>query len=224
MSKTLLTALFSLPLTAIILSFSNIDSGEKIIPVNDNFQKEVVLAEEKKWNLDRSHSNVKFTVTHMVVSEVDGSFGRFNGSMETNGDDLSTAKVKFTVEVASINTHNENRDNHLRNDDFFNAEKYPEMKFESTSMKKTGDNKYQLTGNLTIRDVTKPVTFDVTHLGNTVDRGRTKAGFKAKATIDRFDYNLKWNRATEAGGLVVAKDVEININAAFVTAPAAAGN
>ena len=83
-------------------------------------------------------------------------------------------------------------------------------------MKALGNNKYQLTGNLTIRDVTKPVTFEVTHLGNTTDRGKTKAGFKAKAKINRFDYNLKWDRATEAGSLVVAKEVEININAAFV--------
>ena len=174
----------------------------------------------KVWTLDRGHSNVKFTVTHMVVSEVDGSFNKFEGKMESDAADFSDAKVNFTVDVKSINTNSENRDKHLKSDDFFNAETYPTMTFQSTSMKPVGGNKYQLSGNLTIRDITKPVVFEVTHLGNTTDRGRTKAGFKAKATINRFDYNLKWDRATEAGSLVVAKEVEININAAFVTQPA----
>ncbi|HUR12492.1 MAG TPA: YceI family protein, partial [Flavitalea sp.] len=106
----------------------------------------------------------------------------------------------------------ENRDKHLKSDDFFNAEKYPTMKFESTSFKPVGNNKYQLNGNLTIRDITKPVTFDVTYGGRLEGQRGAKTGFKAKATINRFDYNLKWDRATEAGSLVVAKDVEVTIN------------
>ncbi len=168
------------------------------------------------WKLDKSHSNVKFTVTHMVVSEVDGGFKTFDGTLESDKADFSDAKINFTVETASVDTDNENRDKHLRGDDFFNAEQYPQMKFVGSSLKSLGNNKYQLNGNLTIRDVTKPVSFDVSYLGSTVDRGRTKAGFKAKTTINRFDYNLKWDRATEAGSLVVAKDVTVNINAAFV--------
>ena len=168
-----------------------------------------------KWTLDKGHSNVKFTVTHMVVSEVDGTFKTFDGTVEHTKADLSDAKINFTVDVNSINTDNERRDGHLKSDDFFNAEKFPQMKFESTSFKPLGNNKYQLNGNLTIRDVTKPITFDVTYGGSIKTQQGAKAGFKAKATVNRFDYNLKWDRATEAGSLVVAKDVEITINAQF---------
>ena len=165
-----------------------------------------------KWKLDKSHSNVRFTVTHMVVSEVDGVFKLFDGSLEHTKPDFSDAKVTFTVDVASVNTDNERRDNHLKSDDFFNAEKFPQMKFESTAWQSLGDNKYKVTGNLTIRDVTKPVTFDVTYGGILNSSRGAKTGFKAKTTLNRFDYNLKWDRATEAGGLVVAKDVQVTIN------------
>jgi polyisoprenoid-binding protein YceI len=223
MTKPVMIALFAIPFSAMVFNAKTADETI-LVPAKNNVAEKAEQAQTKNWMLDRSHSNVKFTVTHMVVSEVDGSFGKYNGTMVTNGDDFTTAKINFTVDVASINTNNEGRDRHLKNDDFFNVEKFPEMKFESTSMKKTGDNKYELTGNLTIRDITKPVKFDVVHLGNTVDRGRTKAGFKATATIDRFDFNLKWDRVTEAGSLVVARDVKININCAWVEAPPAQNN
>jgi polyisoprenoid-binding protein YceI len=166
-----------------------------------------------KWSIDKAHSNVKFTITHMVVSDVDGSFKNFDGSLEHNKPDFSDAVVNFTVDVASIDTDNENRDNHLKSDDFFSAAKYPQMKFTSTSFKPLGGNKFEVNGNLTIKDVTKPVKFDVTYGGTSVNGGKSKAGFKAKTTINRFDYNLKWDRATEAGGLVVSKEVDITINA-----------
>jgi polyisoprenoid-binding protein YceI len=165
-----------------------------------------------KWSIDKAHSNVKFTVTHMVVSDVDGAFKVYDGTIEHTKPDFSDAKVNFTVDVNSVDTDNENRDKHLKSDDFFNAEKYPTMKFESTSMKALGGNKYQLNGNLTIRDVTKPVSFDVSYGGRLDTQRGAKTGFKAKTTINRFDYNLKWDRATEAGSLVVAKDVEVTIN------------
>jgi polyisoprenoid-binding protein YceI len=169
-------------------------------------------AQSTKWTVDKGHSNVKFTVTHMTVSEVEGSFKIFDGTVEHTKADFSDAKVNFTVDVNSVFTDNERRDGHLKGDDFFNAAQFPAMKFVSTSMKPLGNNKYQLSGNLTIRDVTKPVVFDVTY-GGTVNTGRgRKSGFKAKTTINRFDYNLKWDRAVEAGGLVVAKDVDIQLN------------
>lgn len=168
--------------------------------------------ETGKWTVDKSHSNVKFTVTHLVVSEVDGYFKLFDGTMENTKPDLSDAKIQFTVDVTSINTDNERRDKHLKSDDFFAADKYPTMKFESTSMTPAGDNKYKLAGNLTIRDVTKPVEFDVTYGGAVATMGTTKLGFKAKATINRFDYHLKWDKVTESGGLVVSKDVDITVN------------
>jgi polyisoprenoid-binding protein YceI len=170
------------------------------------------FAQGTKWTLDKGHSNVKFTITHMVVSEMDGSFRIFDGSLEHSKPDFSDAKVNFTIDVASINTDNERRDGHLKSDEFFNAEKYPKMTFQSTSMKSLGNNKYELTGNLTIRDVTKPATFQVTHGGVLTTAQGAKAGFKATTTINRFDYNLKWDRATETGGLVVGKDVTITVN------------
>jgi len=165
-----------------------------------------------KWTIDKSHSNVKFTVTHLVISDVEGYFKIFDGSMEHSNPDFSDAKINFTVDVNSINTDNENRDKHLKSDDFFNAEKFPQMKFESTSFTAQGNNKYKLAGNLTIRDVTKPVTFDVSYGGTAKMGNNTKSGFKAKTTINRFDYGLKWDRATEAGGLVVGQDVVIAVN------------
>jgi polyisoprenoid-binding protein YceI len=169
-------------------------------------------AQATKWTVDKSHSNVNFTVTHMTISEVEGTFKIFEGNVEHTKPDFSDAKINFQVDIASVNTENENRDNHLKGDDFFNAAQFPTMKFSSTSMKPLGNNKYQLSGNLTIRDITKPVVFDVSY-GGTVSTSRgKKSGFKAKTTINRFDYNLKWDRATEAGGLVVGKDVEIQIN------------
>lgn len=166
---------------------------------------------QTKWKLDKGHSSVRFSVNHMVVSEAEGTFKMWDGTVEHSKDDFSDAKINFTVDVNSINTDNERRDGHLKSDDFFNAEKFPTMKFESTSMKPLGNNKYELKGNLTIRDVTKPVTFQVTHGGIlTTSRGR-KAGFKATTTINRFDYNLKWDKATETGGLIVGKEVEVTV-------------
>lgn len=168
--------------------------------------------EATTWTIDKAHSNVKFNVTHLVVSEVDGSFKVFDGSMVHTKPDYSDAKINFSVDVNSINTDNDMRDKHLKSDDFFNAEKYPAMSFESSSFTPLGGNKYKLSGNLTIRDVTKPVVFDVTYGGTVTAMGKTKIGFKAKTTIDRFDYNLKWNKATEAGGLVVSKEVDLLVN------------
>ena len=168
-----------------------------------------------KWVVDKVHTNVIFSVSHLVVSDVEGKFKSFDGSLESDKPDFSDAKIFFTVDVSSVNTDNDMRDNHLKSDDFFNAAKFPQIKFESTSFQPTGGNKYKLTGNLTIRDVTKPVVFDVTFGGVANAMGGTHAGFKAKATINRFDYNLKWSATTEAGGLVVGKDVDITINADF---------
>lgn len=164
-----------------------------------------------KWTLDKSHSNIKFAVTHMVVAETEGSFKIFDGTVEHTKADWSDAKINFTVDMNSINTDNENRDKHLKSDDFFNAEKYPTATFVGTSFKPLGNNKYELTGNLTIRDVTKPVKFDVKFGGIATSSRGDKAGFKATTTINRFDYNLKWDRATEAGGLVVGKDVDVTV-------------
>jgi polyisoprenoid-binding protein YceI len=168
---------------------------------------------QTNWTFDKSHTNIGFNVTHLVISEVDGFFRSFDGTISTKGDSFENANVQFTVDIASIDTDNEKRDQHLKGDDFFNAEKYPKMSFKSTSMKKTGKNTYKLIGDLTIRDKTKRVELDVKHNGTVKDPwGNTKAGFKITGKINRFDYELKWNTLTEAGGAVVGKDVRLNLN------------
>ena len=172
----------------------------------------VALIQAGTWAIDKAHTNVRFSVSHLVVSDVDGSFKSFDGSMTSSKPDFSDAVITFTADVSSINTDNEYRDKHLQSDDFFNAVKFPKIKFVSKSFQPLGSNKYKLTGDLTIRDVTKPVSFDVTYGGTVSAMGGTHAGFKAKTTINRFDYNLKWDKTTEAGGLVVGKEVEVILN------------
>lgn len=169
------------------------------------------------WTVDKSHSKVGFSVSHLVITDVEGFFKDYDAQITTDGDDFSKAKIDFTIKTASIFTDNNDRDNHLRADDFFNAEKYPAMTFKGKSMKKVGDKKYKLVGDLTIRDVTKQVELEVKYNGTVKDPwGNTKAGFKVKGEINRFDYNLKWNKAIETGSLVVGKDVELVIDLQLV--------
>lgn len=176
---------------------------------------------QTKWNLDKSHSSVKFSVQHLVISETEGNFKVYDGSINSPSADFNNAQVNFTVDVNSINTDDEKRDAHLKGDDFFNAEKYPTMKFTSTSLKKVKGNMYTMEGNLTIRDVTKKVKFAVVYNGTVKDPwGNTKAGFKASGKINRKDYGLKWSATTEAGGAVVGDEVQMLINVEFAQAKA----
>ncbi len=162
---------------------------------------------QTNWAVDKAHSKVGFNVTHMVVAEVEGKFNDFDGKVVSTSEDFNGADVEFTAKAASIDTDNERRDGHLKTDEFFNAEKFPEIKFKGKLVKE--NNKYVLKGDFTMRDVTKPVTFDVTY-GGTVNTGKgLKAGFKIAGNVKRFDYGLKWNAALEAGSLVVADDVQI---------------
>jgi polyisoprenoid-binding protein YceI len=200
--KKILSLVMVASLAMVSFSFTNHPAAGGPAPVKVN---------SSKWSLDKVHSVVKFSINHMVVSEVEGSFKMFDGSLEHSKPDYSDAKIAFSVDVNSLSTDNDYRDKHLKTDDFFNAEKYPSMKFESTSFVPQGGNKYKLSGNLTIRDVTKPVTFDVTYGGSIKTDKGSKIGFKALTTINRFDYNLKFDKATETGGLVVGKDVEITV-------------
>jgi len=174
------------------------------------------FAQTTSWKFDNAHTQIKFTVKHLVISEVTGNFKKFDGTVTTNGNDFSTAKIDFTAETNSIFTDNEKRDNHLKSDDFFNAEKYPQLKFVGKSMKKAGKDKYKLTGDLTIRDVTKSVSLDVVFNGTTNAFGSTRAGFKLTGTINRFDYNLKWNTLIETGSAVVSKDVTITCDVELI--------
>ncbi|GAB4190218.1 MAG: YceI family protein [Thermoflexibacter sp.] len=175
------------------------------------------LAQTTNWSLDPSHSSVEFTVTHLVISEVTGKFKKFDVSVQSDKADFTDAKISFTADVNSIDTDNENRDKHLKGDDFFNAEKFPQIKFVGKSLKKITDKKYELVGDLTIRDVTKAVTLNVNYGGTVVDPWKnTKAGFKITGTINRKDYGLKWNVLTEAGGAVVSDEVEIAVKLELV--------
>ena len=165
------------------------------------------------WSLDKAHSNVKFTVSHLVIAEIGGRFTDFDVALtQPNSDNFVGASVTAEIKTASINTDNEARDKHLRSDDFLNAEKYPSIVFKSTRFEKTGDNSYKIHGDLTIRDVTKPVVLDARFTGSVKDpRGNVKAGFKATTTIDRFAWDVKWDRATENGGLVAGKEIDITL-------------
>jgi polyisoprenoid-binding protein YceI len=159
------------------------------------------------WTIDKSHSKVGFAVTHMVVSETEGQFKDFDASISSPADDFNGATVEFTAKTASVDTENEKRDGHLKSDDFFNSEKYPDLKFKGKLEKAGG--KYQLKGDLTIRDVTKPVTFDVAYGGNVKAFGGERAGFIVNGTIKRFDYNLKWDKKIEDGSFIVGDDVKV---------------
>ncbi len=163
------------------------------------------------WDIDKSHTNIKFNATHLVITEVTGDFKEYEAKVESRGDDFDGADVAFTAQVASINTGNEQRDNHLKSDDFFNVEKFPELKFSGKVVKVGGE--YKLKGDLTMRDVTQEVIFDVDYKGMVTDPwGNTKAGFKILGVVNRFDYGLQWNALMEAGGAVVSEDIEIECN------------
>ena len=168
---------------------------------------------QTKWTIDNAHSKVQFAVTHLIISEVTGQFKSFDGNIESSKDDFSDAKIDFTIDVNSINTDNDDRDKHLKSDDFFNAEKFPKISFKGKSLKKIDAKNYKLVGDFTIRDITKEVALDVVYNGSVKDPwGNIKAGFKVKGEINRFDYNLKWNMLMEAGGATVGKTVTLIIN------------
>ncbi|MCB9329922.1 MAG: YceI family protein [Lewinellaceae bacterium] len=165
------------------------------------------------WKIDTAHSEIHFKVKHMMVSTVTGAFGKFDATVDADGDDFEDAEIRFSADVDSINTNNEQRDAHLKSDDFFNAEKFPQLTFQSTSFDKQADGTYQLKGDLTIRDITKPVTLDVEYNGTAVDPyGNTKAGFEITGKINRKEFGLKWSAITEAGSVVVGDDVRLVLN------------
>jgi polyisoprenoid-binding protein YceI len=166
------------------------------------------------WKIDVAHSNVIFSVSHMVIAEVTGRFNQFDATLEQTGTDLNGSRLSANIKVGSIDTDNDGRDKHLRSADFFDAEKYPEITFVSKSFEKVGDNKYKITGELTIRGITKTVVLDTRFNGEMKDPwGNTKAGFKATTEINRKDFGLVWNKTLETGGVLVGDIVGITINA-----------
>jgi polyisoprenoid-binding protein YceI len=173
--------------------------------------KATIMTTTKKWSLDPTHSEIGFKIRHLMITNVSGSFEKFNVNAETEGDDFSKAKISFSADTNSVSTNNEQRDQHLRSADFFDAETYPELKFESTGMRSISANEFELTGDLTIRNVTKPVKLGVEYGGLMKDPwGNLKAGFTLNGKINRKEWDLNWNAALETGGILVGEEVKIN--------------
>lgn len=166
-----------------------------------------------KWNLDPTHSEITFKVRHMMISNVKGGFNAFSAKIEAEDDSFKNAKVSASVDTASVDTNNADRDAHLKSADFFNAEQFPTITFESTAL---ADD---ITGNLTINGITKPIELEVEFGGINVDPwGNTKAGFTFEGKIKRGDFGLNWNAALETGGVLVSDDVKIAGELQFVKA------
>ena len=165
-----------------------------------------------KWAIDADHSSVDFSIRHMMIANVKGTFHNFSAVVEADVTDLSDATIDFNVELSSIDTRNKDRDAHLTSADFFDVEKYPEMTFRSTTIKNNGQGEYDVTGDLTIHGITKPETFSVTFEGQGKDPwGNEKVGFSAQGTINRADFGLTWNSALETGGVLVGDKVKVNL-------------
>jgi polyisoprenoid-binding protein YceI len=176
-----------------------------------------------QWKIDAAHSEISFKVKHLVVSTVTGSFDRFDARIESASPDFSDMKISFEADVDSINTKNGQRDGHLKSPDFFDAANHPKLAFTSSSVKKLSDHELQVTGNLTMRGVTKPVTLDVVYNGTVAGFGGARvAGFEVRGKVNRFDFGLQWSAVTETGGVVVGSDVKFEIHAEFNSAADAA--
>jgi polyisoprenoid-binding protein YceI len=168
--------------------------------------------EMTKWIVDPAHSEFLFKVKHMMISTVTGRFERFDATVKTSGEDFSDADINVEVEVDSINTNSPDRDQHLKSDDFFNAERFPVIRFRSVSF--DGET---LAGDLTIRETTKRIEMQVESNGTAVDPyGQTKAGFELSGEINRKEFGLKWDAVTEAGNVVVSDKVKLVIDVQFI--------
>lgn len=165
-----------------------------------------------KWTVDTSHSSIDFQVKHMMVTKVKGTFGSFSANVEAETlEDLTNATISFDIETATIDTKNTDRDNHLKSADFFDVENFPSITFQSTTITKSGDD-YKITGDLTIKDVTKPATFEIEYNGKgTNPWGVEVYGFEGETKINREEFGLTWNASLETGGVLVGKDVKISI-------------
>jgi len=164
------------------------------------------------WNIDGTHSGVNFSVRHMVFAKVRGRFGKFGGSLDLDPADLAKSSVDIQIDAASIDTGTPDRDNHLRSPDFFDVAKYPQLTFKSKRVERKGDTEYKVTGDLTIRDITREVALEVEFGGTGKDPwGNQRLGFTASARIDRKEFGLKWNQVLEAGGVLVGEKIDIEI-------------
>ncbi|AYD48324.1 YceI family protein [Arachidicoccus soli] len=173
--------------------------------------------ETTKWLLDPAHSELTFKIKHLMISNVSGAFKNFSAKAETEGMDFSKANINLTAEMNSISTNNEQRDAHLRNSDFFEVEKFPQLKFTSTQIEQTDDESFNLHGNLTMKGITKPVKLTMEFNGIMKDPyGQEKAGFLVSGKINRSDWGINMNVALETGGLMLGEDVRIQCEVQFV--------
>lgn len=165
-----------------------------------------------RWKLDPAHSGVSFTVRHMMVSKVRGTISGIDGWLEFDETNPANSTIEASVDVSTINTQQTDRDAHLRSADFFDVENYPTLTFKSTKVEVSSDNTGKVQGDLTVRGVTRPVTFDVEYFGTIKSPfGDTRAGFTGNVTINREDFGLTWNQALETGGVLVGKEVSIHV-------------
>lgn len=163
-----------------------------------------------QWNIDPAHSGAEFTVRHMMITNVRGKFEELEGTLDFDPANPADSYVEVTIKAASINTGAADRDNHLRSGDFFDVENFPHLTFKSTNVEMTGESTARITGDLTIRDVTRPVVIDAEFLGEGKSPfGTTVAGFNGTTQINREDFGLTWNVALETGGVLVGKDIKI---------------
>ncbi len=171
------------------------------------------------WNLDKAHSEIEFKVKHMMVSNVKGQFEDFDVTLESSTDDITQGKVNVEIKTASVNTKNEQRDQHLKGEDFFNVASFPSIKFTTTEIKKIDEENYELVGDLTIKDVTRPATFTAEFGGIAKDPwGNQKTGYTVSGKINRQEFGLTWNAALETGGVMVSEDVKFQADVQFVLA------
>ena len=170
-----------------------------------------------KWVLDPTHSELHFKVKHLMISTVTGQFNKFSATVETEGNDFSTARVHFTADVSSVSTNNEQRDAHLKNGDFFDTDNHPQLIFDGDRLEKINEEEYKLYGTLTIRGKSNPVTLLVEYGGTTIDPwGNTRSGFSVNGKIKRSDYGISFGMVSETGNIALGDEVKINANAQFV--------
>ena len=169
------------------------------------------------WTIDTAHSEIGFKIKHLVISTVSGKFNSFDGKLEGDPADLVNAKVSFSADIDSISTGNDQRDGHLKSPDFFDAANHPKLEFSSTSIAAKSGDEYSITGDLTLKGVTKSVTLNA-EFGGIQDNmyGQTVAGFEVTGKINRQDFGLTWSAVTEAGGIVVSDEVKLVINVELV--------
>jgi polyisoprenoid-binding protein YceI len=173
----------------------------------------------RTWNIDTTHSSISFSVRHMVFAKVRGRFGAWRGTVQLHPSDLTRSKVEVEIEAGGIDTGVKDRDNHLRSPDFFDVERFPSLRFESTKVEKAGGDRYRIHGNLTIRDVTRQIVLDTEYGGQAKDPwGNQRAAFAATTWLDRRDFGLTWNQVLEAGGVLVGERVDIELEVQAVQA------